>query len=372
MKIFLLCKRDYTNKDLIQDRFGRLYHLPIQLLRLGAKVTVIAIDYRHPSPERHELEGVTFHTLPTTPIRLPGSIFALHRAIRINQPDLIIASGDSHIGYLGLWLAHLLGIPSVFDVYDYYPTFTSNRIPGMKTLFRKAVAGADLVLCASKPLMRKLSDLNKEVLLIENGVDRKLFRPRNQSQAKSSLGIAQKTPLLGYFGSISPARGPLLIEACRQLRAELPTLELLLAGPAFDVPINEPWIRYQGRVTQAAVADLISACDLVTVPYADNTCNAMSGACKIAEYLSCQKPVVATDVSGHREIFRFAPESLCKPNSRDMAEAIRRQLAHPRIAPFPDSMGWESIGRTLFDAITRLASTRAGSSVMQQRESQQP
>jgi hypothetical protein len=44
MKIHLLCKRYYTRKDLIRDRFGRLYHLPVQLSRLGLQVSVTAID----------------------------------------------------------------------------------------------------------------------------------------------------------------------------------------------------------------------------------------------------------------------------------------------------------------------------------------
>lgn len=37
MNIHLLCKRYYTNKDLLNDRFGRLYHLPVQLAQLDAR-----------------------------------------------------------------------------------------------------------------------------------------------------------------------------------------------------------------------------------------------------------------------------------------------------------------------------------------------
>ena len=33
-----------------------------------------------------------------------------------------------------------------FDVYDYYPAFRGNRIPGMKSMFRQGSDGADLVL----------------------------------------------------------------------------------------------------------------------------------------------------------------------------------------------------------------------------------
>ena len=105
MKIHLLCKRYYTGKDLIRDRFGRLYHLPVQLSQLGLQASVTAIDYRHPLAEQHELDGVIFRTLPATATRLPGSLIELQRTLRADPPDMLLASGDSHIGYLGLRLA---------------------------------------------------------------------------------------------------------------------------------------------------------------------------------------------------------------------------------------------------------------------------
>lgn len=152
MNIHLLCKRYYTNKDLLNDRFGRLYHLPVQLARLGAEGSVTAIDYRNPKPESISAAGVTFRTAPATPARLPGLIPKLYRAIRATRPDILIASGDSHVGYIGLRIARRLGVRFVFDVYDYYPAFPGNRIPGMKAMFRATVGNANRVLCASEPL----------------------------------------------------------------------------------------------------------------------------------------------------------------------------------------------------------------------------
>ncbi|SDY31993.1 Glycosyltransferase involved in cell wall bisynthesis [Allochromatium warmingii] len=354
MKIYLLCKRYYTGKDLINDRFGRLYHLPIQLNRLGAKIIVAAIDYRHSHVEQHELDGVVFRTLPITPTTLLGSLIKLWKNLRLDPPDILIASGDSHIGYLGLQLARKLGIPFIFDVYDYYPAFASNRILGMNAFFHKAVTNANLLLCASIPLMERLALLNANRLLIENGVDRHLFKRKKQNVTRLNLGLPAEAILIGYFGSIQSARGPLLIDACHQLRTEGFDLNLLLAGTLSRVSLTETWIHYLGAVPQEQVPELIAACDLVTVPYADNAFNAMCGACKIAEYLSCGKPVVATDIAGHREIFRDAPQSLCRPNVADMAEAIRRQLVNPQIAPFPASLEWKAIAKQLMKALDEI------------------
>jgi glycosyltransferase involved in cell wall biosynthesis len=359
MKLHLLCKRHYTGKDLIRNRFGRLYHLPVQLHRLGMGVSVTAIDYRYSNAERHALDGVVFRTLPATPMRLLRSLAGLPSSLRTAAPDILLASGDSHIGYLGLRLARGLGIPFVLDVYDYYPALLGNRIPGMKRFFRRAVERADLVLCASTPLMERLAALNAAQLLVENGVDRRLFAPMDQTESRSRLGIEPDSPVIGYFGSIQPARGPLLIDACRQVRAKRPNLTLLLAGTVSRVSINEPWIRYLGEVEQAGVPALIAACNLVAIPYTNDAFNAMCGPCKIAEYLSCGKPVVATNIAGHREIFQSAPQSLCRPDPADMAEAICRQLDQPQVAPFPAHLEWEAIARALLDAFSDLPRARS-------------
>lgn len=355
LKIFFLGKRYYTNKDLLKDRFGRLYHLPVRLARLGADVSVAAIDYRNPLSEEINAEGVTFRTTPATPTKLMGLPFHLYRSAQAARPDIIIASGDSHIGYIAMLIAQRLRARFVFDVYDYYPVFRGNRIPGMKALFRRAVTNADLVLSVSGALQQRLTPLNPHTILVKNGVDRHLFAPVDMLCARAKLGLDPTYPLVGYFGSITPTRGPLLIEACRFLRQEIPSLQLILAGQVSGVNIDEPWIIYHGVMAQADLPPLINACNVVAIPYANDPFNSMSGACKIAEYLACEKPVVATRVAGHEQIFKTAPNSLCNPDQKDIATAIRRQLANPAVVSFPEYLSWSHITRMLYDALLAIS-----------------
>jgi glycosyltransferase involved in cell wall biosynthesis len=355
MNVHFLCKRYYTNKDLLGDRFGRLFHLPIQLAACGASVAVTAIDYRNSSVEEISADGVAFRTAPATPTCLPRLIVHLYGAVRAAQPDVVIASGDSHIGFVGRYLARRIGARFVYDVYDYYPAFPTNRIPGMKALFRSATRNANLVLCASEPLRQTLAALNRQALLVQNGVDRRLFKPMDLRQARDSIGLPQQIPLVGYFGSITPSRGPLIIEACRRLRQAFPLLRLVLAGRITDAAIGEPWITYYGALPQESIPQLIAACNVVTLPYARDTFNSMSGACKIAEYLACARPVVATRVAGHELIFANVPNSLCEPDADEMAAALQRQLDRPAVAPFPETMDWKHIGRDLFLSLCTVA-----------------
>lgn len=354
IKINFLCKRYYTNKDLIKDRFGRLFHLPVELSKLGAKVSVAALDYRSTISEKMIANGVAFQSIPATFSRLPRLVFDLNRIVAAPAPDFLIASGDSHIGFLGKYLARRIGARFVFDVYDYYPSFRGNRIPGFKAMFRSAVRNADLILCASEPLRSLLSLVNRNTLLVENGVDRHLFKPMDKQDARARLELEPLAPHVGYFGSITPTRGPLLIKACQRLRREIPELRLLLAGPVKGVDLDKPGIIYHGVLSQESIPERIAACDVVAVPYADDTFNRMSGACKIAEYLACERPVVATNIAGHTKFFGHTPFSICKQEPDNMAAAISGHLRESSHANFPDELEWESIAEGLYRSLLRI------------------
>jgi hypothetical protein len=53
----------------------------------------------------------------------------------------------------------------------------------------------------------------------------------------------------------------------------------------------------------------------------------------IAEYLPCRRPIFARRVSSQEELFRDLLASVCDPDPNSMAEALRRQLRSPEIAP---------------------------------------
>lgn len=329
--------------------------MPAQLMTHGDNIVVDAIDYRNRTEINVDEAGVSFHTIPVTPTKIPLFLWDAYRNACIAKPDVLIASGDIYIGYLGLWIARRLGVRFVYDVYDYYPAFRINRFKGLAWLFDHTVKNADLVLCASQPLLQKvLTGLNQNALLIENGVDTALFNKGDRYLSRKDIKLPADIPLVGYFGSITPSRGPLLIEACRRVRLAVPNLRLVLAGRITDVYLNEPWIDYFGELEQSDIPKLIQACDVVCVPYADDTFNSLSGACKIAEYLACGKPVVATRVSSHERIFIDAPSSICDLKPASMAKAILSQLQHPEIVSFPEELAWQAIGQKLYEALTKL------------------
>jgi len=354
MKFLFLCKRYYTNQDLISNQFGRLFHFPVQLINNGHQGIVIAANYRSKTLDYHKIAGVDFYSVPFL-LKWPFSFLQQTlKHFKAYKPDILIASGDSHFGAIGLLLAKIAKIPFVFDVYDHYASFGTNKVPGMKKLYYLALRKADLVVCASVPLSHFVRKYNQSVIVIENGVDISLFKPIDKQQARVRLGIPNDRVIVGFFGSIDKNRGvETLIEASKILRYTYPSLQLLLAGKlGISINLKKPWIYYRGVVQQKEVVLLINACDVVIIPYLPDSQVELSNACKIAEYLACGMPVVTTRVANYAEIFVTIPEAVCEPgNPEDMARAITTQLKSPKVVEFPKNLTWEKLGKKLSQAL---------------------
>jgi glycosyltransferase involved in cell wall biosynthesis len=360
MKFLLLCKRYYTNKDLIIDRFGRLFHLPNELIKNGHEGIVIAANYRQKRVEIHTINGLSFYSIPFS-ITYPFSfLYETYRLFNHYKPHFIIASGDSHFGAFGLALAKRGKIPFIFDVYDHYAAFGTNKVPGMKFLYRLALRKADLVTCASVPLENYAKQFNQATLVIENGVDLSVFKPLDKAQVRKDLTILPEEIIIGYFGSMDTENCGVhvLIEACQQLRLIYPTLRLLLAGKlSINVELNKSWIRYEGVVTQQTVTLLINACQVVVIPYLPSQQVNVSNACKIAEYLACQVPVVTTRVANYADFFTKVPQAICSAGDvEEMMRAISMQLESPQLVSFPEELTWEQLGKKLSLALLNVKS----------------
>jgi glycosyltransferase involved in cell wall biosynthesis len=361
MRLAWICKRRYTNKDLIRERFGRLYHYPCLLAQHGFHSTVLALDYRGSAAAELEEPGARFISVPVGRVHLLRAYRALRAQVLASRPDAVLASGDTHLGWLGLRLARELQVPFIFDVYDDYRTFGTNRLPGMKRLFDRVVRQADLALCVSSTLERRLQRLNPRLSVLGNGVDRGLFKPLDKAAARHGLGLGPAAPVVGYFGSIQMDWGSLtLIEACRALRSEYPDLCLLLAGHNNSgQDFDEGFITYLGNVAQSQVPTLINACDVVAMPYHQTEQVDAINPCKLAEYLACGAPIVATRVTDLAVTLAACPQALCAPGDAGaLADGVRKQLRVPCRVRFPEHMSWVWMGAVLAGVLAGVSGSR--------------
>lgn len=366
VNVLFIGKRFYTNRDALEDRFGRIYQLPMHWARKGANVRLWLVDY-HGSEAAEATDGSGMRVV-STPIRSMAFFRQWFRAFRKgagDRPDVVVASGDCYVGLLGYRLAKRHGARFVFDVYDKYDEFGAYvRLPGLD-LFRFLLRKADACLFASHGLMRRLAGQVKAALFVPNGVDTERFRALDQATSRDALGLPRDARLVGYFGSMEPDRGiGDLLDAVHLLRQNGMAVELLMAGkrhPGLD--LDRPGVRYLGTVPYGRIAQVMACCDVLALPYRRSPFMDVATSCKIAEYMASARPIAATRTPLLLENFPTQAQALddllAEPgNAASLAESIRAQLGQRRLVDPPEGWSWEAIAADVERRLAELSTVR--------------
>ncbi|WP_309398960.1 glycosyltransferase [Cerasicoccus maritimus] len=349
LRITFLCKRFFTNKDLFDERYGRYFHLPVELAKQGCSVTVWALDNRRGIQEVLEHEGARLESIPITISSGPRCLKELAQRAS-EEADLIIAGGHLFLGLIGKWVADRAQVPWVFDATDYYPAHLPAWAFGKVGLFRWLLKEADGVVAMSDPLSEWIGPAQPRRITLTTGVEDRFRHAPSREAACEQLGWSVGPKRIGYFGSIMDRTGvDDLLAAHRMVVEKIPEAELVLAGKvSLKTPLDGPGVNYVGFLTMDEVVVAMAACDVLVIPYWDHPHNRYAGPCKIAEYLAVGRPVVVTNVGNYATFFEGAPQSLCEPASPEsMGQALVRQLAEPTVQPFPEALTWSSMAAEL-------------------------
>lgn len=346
MKICIIAKRYYTGKDLLEDRYGRLYHLPKQWANLGAEVDVIALDYRGSVPMEVEHGRLKLFSHPSKGLSLRG----LLRCFSFEKYDIVVASGHVNIARLGLSITKKYGQPFVFDVYDYYPAFFGKLHFLIRPYFQWQLSRSEAAFVVSQRLQFFCEKSLPSVHLVPNGVEPETFTSLDPEQARSACGLPQGIPIIGLFGSLSVDLGlDDVIAAFRQVRSHRPDMKLVVAGKGGEAIQQVEGVRYLGMLSQSEIVNWASACDCLLIPYRDSLQVRYSQSARLAEYLAMQRPVVVTRVGDAERWFSESYPGWCEPASpKSMGLAIERQLEQSVVQPLPDSLTWSSLGAETF------------------------
>lgn len=329
-------------KDVIDDRYARLYEIPRQLARLGHDVLVECIGYQGQSDGewaheagagrlRFRSHGVRKPWLHTV-LALPPRLLRLARAFR---PELVIGASDIPHIVLAAWLARRLATPLVVDLYDNFEAFGQARIPGMVGALRRATRRASLVTTTSDALatyVRADYGVRGDVVGMPSTIDRALFHPQNRLAARETLGLPRDALLIGTAGGLHRTKGiGELYEAWRLLESD-PRIHLVLAGPT-DGSIPTPTgdrVHYLGQIAHDRVATLFSALDVATICVLNTPFGRYCFPQKAYEILATGTPVVASDVGAMSEVLAGYPTLLYTPgDASSLADRVRLQLERP-------------------------------------------
>lgn len=360
MRILVLSKRQYTNRDLIDDRFGRLRELPLALAGLGHAVTGICLSYRSRNEGRfddHEKAAqVSWHLLNLWRLfsLRAGSYWNTADKIgREFRPDLVWACSDAIHAILGVHVARKLNVPLIVDLYDNFESFPLTRIPGITRLFRRALGRADGVTCVSQPLagyLRDSSACSCPVNVIENAVPEGLFYQRDQLSCRRELNLPQNGILIGTAGAISRSRGiETLFAAFEILARKRPDVHLVLAGAVdkgLALPKN-PKSHYLGLLHANHVPVLLSALNISVICNIESDFGKYCFPQKFYESVACGVPIVAAAAGSMREMLKDHSDQLYTPgNTAHLADALLRQIEKPSVLPM-NVPTWNMLGKKL-------------------------
>ena len=317
MRILVLTKRQYTNKDLIDDRYGRIREIPLNLSRKGHRVSGICLSFRHRPEGIYTDEGVAWTSLNAGVSILPGlARLARHSFQSLKTADVLWACSDSVFGVIGHILSRRLNKPLIFDLYDNFEFFLSARFPVFKALYRHVVRKCDAVTVVSRPLLELVRSYGRSdgVHLIENAVDTRLFFAHDKARCRSRFRLPQPARIIGTAGSLSKSRGiQTLYQAFDILAPRHPDIHLALAGPRDTSVPDHPRIHDMGHLEYDQMPLFLSALDVGVIC---NRKGAFGDYCfpqKAREMMACDLPLVAARVAGTQSLLEDHPSWLFNP-----------------------------------------------------------
>jgi len=349
MKIMVLSKRHYTGKDLVRDRYGRMWELPRHLALAGHGVRGVSLSYRNAGEEAIDVEGHddfqwhSFNVGMVVPAGLLRFWREINRVAMDFQPDLIWAGSDVFHIALGAYLAERRGVPFVADFYDNFESFGATRfLPGGRRLLHWAMGKSAAISCVSSTLAQKVAVGTKKktkVEVIENAVDVKQFKPMDRTECRRYFRLPPDGYIVGTAGALFANRGiAVLGGACRLLQGRGTPVKLVVAGPRdvkFQPPRADEGVDL-GILPHEDVPKLLNALNVVVVANLDSEFGRYCFPVKLYETLATSVPVAAARVGAAAEVLADTSQCLYEPgDEKDLASILQKQLTNPEMPNLP-------------------------------------
>lgn len=343
MRIAFLCKRRYMGKDVIVDRYARLYEIPLQLAKLGHEVRGFCLSYQNHNEGLWEHDAspgeLSWESYSLGRLLLPALAAyprQLLRRLRDYAPNILVGSSDIPHAALTAWLAKRLHIPYAIDLYDNFEGFGQARIPGMVLALRRAVRDADLVTTTSAPLKELVMETygaQGDVLAMPSTVDKAVFRPMDRTICRGALNLPEEARLIGTAGGLHRDKGVgTLYDAWAMISAKDPACHLVLAGPidsAFPPPAGAR-VHYLGQLPHARTAELFNALDVGVIYLRDTPFGRYCFPQKAYEMLACGLPIASASIGVMPQLLVSAAAGLYRADDADdLARAVLAQLNYP-------------------------------------------
>ncbi|WP_228273435.1 glycosyltransferase family 4 protein [Acinetobacter faecalis] len=326
------------SKDVILDKYARLYEIPNQLALLGHDVECFCLSYQSHDDgtwdESNHSKKLKWHSKSYTnwkKLSIWNYPFYLLNLLRENKPDVIIGASDMPHIIIGAWLAKKLDIPFVVDLYDNFEAYGQAQIPLIKILFHRALNQAQVITTTSQTLAVKIQTEHpnvKNIFAMPSVINQNIFKVGNKSEARKFLSLPLNTPLIGTAGGLTKMKSIHdLFDAWEIIKKENPQSYLVLAGPtepATPLPDDDNVI-YLGLLTHQDVATLFQALDVGVMCIPDDEFGRYCFPQKAYEMLACNLNVISSAIG---DMVYLLEDDQLFTNSEELAIKSLEKLNH--------------------------------------------
>lgn len=358
---------------------ARVHELSREWVRLGHDVTVLTGFPNHPTgvipPEyrgqlvrRETVDGI--HVVRAPLYAAPNS-GRVRRALNyasfgasasavgpwlVDRPDVLVASSPQFLtAVAGYWLSRLLRVPWVFEVRDLWPRSivevgalraNSPIVPALERLERFLYRHADHIVAVTHSSVDEIAAHGIDrgrISVVTNGVDAKLFQPRDRDAARVAVGLPGGF-WAAYIGTHGMAHGlDTVLDAAAHVRgrdvrfllvgegAEKTRLKARAARERIDNVI------FWDQLPRDRVAQVLAASDVCLVLLRDKPLFHTVIPSKIFEYLGAGRAIVTTVDGESRRIVEDAGAGVFSPpeNALALARTLEALAGEPaRLAEF--------------------------------------
>lgn len=240
------------------------------------------------------------------------------------KPEIIIINNTSvYTGLLGFVCSKILNKKLLVDYNDLQALYTvelvRKRVNGflLSTLGRILVLIEDIIVrhgwkvTAITAFIKNYAfvrNTRKDIVVIPDGVDTDLFDPAKSRGAdiRFKYGITNEEKLCVYTGRIDECAGAgIILETAKLLKSES-NVKFMVVGEGDPQVTNEFYkcdnVILTGLIAKETVPEYLAAGDIVLVPFPNNIASHSISPLKLFEALAMEKPVIASAVSGIKEV----------------------------------------------------------------------
>jgi glycosyltransferase involved in cell wall biosynthesis len=354
----------------LMKRLSRKYEIHFLTLPQSYTLFIRRIESYRKEEDCFSYEGMTGHrlALPKPLLKTWNRSFVLSFALTLPflcfqtikkvvelKPDVIIINNTSiYTGLIGFVCSKVLNKKLLVEYNDLQALYTIELVRKKINKSLLPVLGRILVLIEDVIVKHGwkvtaitgfikdyafVRNTRRDIVVISDGVDTDLFDPgkRGGIEIRSKYGIGEAARLCVYTGRIDECAGAELILKTAELLKSERNVKFMVVGEGDTQIVNEfskcDNVILTGLVSKESVPDYLAAADIVLVPFPDSVASHSVSPLKLFEALAMEKKVIASEISGIREIVGQDFDGILVPaNPARWASAVK-ELASKRTEP---------------------------------------